>query len=75
MNPGKIRAAVADIAADTDPTRKAAKLASLCSALFRERGIELVAVGAVHNLVAVGAVEAVLEVIQLFKQRLQHHIQ
>jgi hypothetical protein len=45
MNPGKIRAAVADIAADTDPTRKAAKLASLCSALFRERGIELVVVG------------------------------
>jgi len=45
MNPGRIRAAVADIAADTDPTRKAAKLASLCSALFRERGIELVVVG------------------------------
>lgn len=30
---------------DTDPTRKAAKLASLCSALFRERGVELVVVG------------------------------
>ena len=29
MNAKKIRVAVADIAADTDPTRKAAKLASL----------------------------------------------
>ena len=45
MNAKKIRVAVADIAADTDPTRKAAKLASLCSALFRERGVELVVVG------------------------------
>jgi hypothetical protein len=45
MNASKIRAAVADIAADTDPTRKAAKLVSLCSALFRERGVELVVVG------------------------------
>jgi hypothetical protein len=45
VNAKKIRVAVADIAADTDPTRKAAKLASLCSALFRERGVELVVVG------------------------------
>ena len=45
MNARKIRSAVADIAADTDPTRKAAKLASLCCALFRERGVELVVVG------------------------------
>jgi hypothetical protein len=45
MNARKIKAAVADISADTDPTRKAAKLASLCSALFREHGIELVVVG------------------------------
>jgi hypothetical protein len=45
MNARKIKAAVADISADTDPTRKAAKLASLCSALFRERGVELVVVG------------------------------
>jgi hypothetical protein len=45
MNAKKIRVAVADIAADTDPTRKAAKLASLCSTLFRERGVELVVVG------------------------------
>ena len=45
MNAKKVRAAVADISADGDPTRKAAKMASLCSALFRERGIELVVVG------------------------------
>jgi hypothetical protein len=45
MNARKIKAAVADISADTDPTRKAAKLASLCCALFRERGVELVVVG------------------------------
>jgi hypothetical protein len=31
MNARKIKAAVADISADTDPTRKAAKLASLSS--------------------------------------------
>jgi hypothetical protein len=45
MNAEKVMAAVADIFADTDPTRKAAKMASLCSALFREHGIELVVVG------------------------------
>ena len=45
MNARKIKSAVADISTDTDPTRKAAKLASLCSALFRERGVELVVVG------------------------------
>jgi hypothetical protein len=45
MNARKIKTAVADISADTDLTRKAAKLASLCCALFRERGIELVVVG------------------------------
>src|ERR1017187_2697212 len=45
MNAKKVRTAVADVAGDTDPTRKAAKLASLCSALFRERGVELVVVG------------------------------
>jgi hypothetical protein len=33
MNAKKVRAAVADITADSDPTHKAAKLASLCSAL------------------------------------------
>jgi hypothetical protein len=41
----KLKDALANIAADRDPTRKAAKLASLCSALFRERGFELVVVG------------------------------
>jgi hypothetical protein len=40
-----VKAALADILADTDPTRKAAKLASLCSEVFRQRGIDLVVVG------------------------------
>lgn len=38
-------AALADIRAEQDPTLKAQKLASLVSAAFRERGIELVVVG------------------------------
>jgi len=45
MDQNTIRSALGEISADTDPTRKAAKLASLCSALFRERGVELVVVG------------------------------
>jgi hypothetical protein len=45
MNAGKIKAALADISAEADLTLKAAKLASLCSAVFRERGVELVVVG------------------------------
>lgn len=45
MNAKKLKAALVDVAGDADPTRKAAKLASLCSALFRERGVELVVVG------------------------------
>ena len=45
MDRDSIREALADISADNDPSRKAAKLASLCSALFRERGVELVVVG------------------------------
>jgi len=45
MDADKIMAALADISADEDPSRKAAKLASLCSAVFRERGVELVVVG------------------------------
>lgn len=40
-----IQRALADIAAETDPTLKHLKLASLVSAVFRERGIELVVVG------------------------------
>jgi hypothetical protein len=38
-------AALADIRTEQDPTLKAQKLASLVSAVFRERGIELVVVG------------------------------
>jgi len=45
MDRDAIRSALTDICADDDPTRKAAKLASLCSALFREHGVELVVVG------------------------------
>jgi len=40
-----INAAIAEIRSDPDPARKAQKLASLCTAAFRERGIELVVVG------------------------------
>lgn len=45
MQADLVKAALADILADTDPTRKAAKLASLCSEVFRQRGIDLVVVG------------------------------
>jgi len=45
MNQDMIKAALANISAEQDPTLKAQKLASLCSAVFRERGIELVVVG------------------------------
>src|SRR5436190_11815041 len=45
MNPETIQTALADITAESDPTLKHLKLASLCSALFREKGIELVVVG------------------------------
>ncbi len=45
MDPAKIKSALADIAAEKDPTLKSAKLASLCSALWLERGVELVVVG------------------------------
>ena len=40
-----IRKALADISAEKDATLKSIKLASLCSALWAERGIELVVVG------------------------------
>ena len=39
MDTGKIKSALADIAAEQDPTLKSAKLASLCSALWAERGV------------------------------------
>ena len=45
MDANQIKIALADISADKDLPRKAAKLASLCSALFRENGFELVVVG------------------------------
>jgi len=45
MDREKISTALADVSSDTHPSRKAAKLASICSALFRERGVELVVVG------------------------------
>ncbi len=40
MDSAKISAALKDIGSDADPVRKAAKLASLCSAVFRQKGIE-----------------------------------
>ena len=45
MESQEIRNALDDISADKDPALKSLKLASLCSALCRERGIELVVVG------------------------------
>lgn len=45
MKPELIQTALADITAESDPTLKSAKLASLCSALWAERGVELVVVG------------------------------
>ena len=41
----KIKVALADISGEKDPTIKSIKLASLCSALWAERGVELVVVG------------------------------
>lgn len=45
MNQDQIESALAEIVAETDPTVKHLKLASLCSALFSKRGVELVVVG------------------------------
>src|SRR6185312_12670109 len=45
MDPEIIRSALADVTNEKDPTVKSAKLASLCTALWAERGIELVVVG------------------------------
>jgi hypothetical protein len=45
MDAKKIHAALADITAEQDPTLKSLKLASLCSALWLESGVELVVVG------------------------------
>jgi hypothetical protein len=45
MDAKKIKSALADITAEQDPTIKSLKMASLCSALWTERGVELVVVG------------------------------
>jgi hypothetical protein len=45
MNDETIAAALGDIGGESDPTLKNLKLASLVSAVFRERGVELVLVG------------------------------
>lgn len=45
MEADKIKSALADITSEKDATVKSAKLASLCSALWAERGVELVVVG------------------------------
>ena len=45
MSPRTIAAALKDIGRERDPNLKSQKLASLVSALFRARGIELVVVG------------------------------
>ncbi|HSH94264.1 MAG TPA: hypothetical protein VK968_08970 [Roseimicrobium sp.] len=45
MDAKKLKAALADVTAEKDPTLKSAKLASLCSALWAEQGVELVVVG------------------------------
>jgi len=45
MDKRKIEGAVAEISAEQDATVKSLKLASLCSALWSERGVQLVVVG------------------------------
>jgi hypothetical protein len=45
MQANKIQSALADVTAEQDPTVKSLKLASLCGALWAERGVKLVVVG------------------------------
>ena len=45
MDAAKIKSALADVTTERDPTLKSAKMASLCSTLWAERGVELVVVG------------------------------
>jgi hypothetical protein len=45
MNAGQIQDALADISSEADPSLKLLKLASLCGAVGREQGLELVVVG------------------------------
>src|SRR5262245_14226733 len=46
MNADEIKRALVEITTETNPTLKHLKLASLVSAVFRERSVELVVVGA-----------------------------
>ncbi len=45
MDADRIKSGLADISSEQDATLKSLKLASLCSALWAERGVELVVVG------------------------------
>ena len=45
MDLDQIKAALLDVSGENDPTLKSLKLASLCSGLWAERGVELVVVG------------------------------
>ena len=45
MDAEKIKSALADVTAEQDTTIKSLKMASLCSALWAEHGVELVVVG------------------------------
>jgi hypothetical protein len=45
MDPAKIKSALEAISSERDPTVKSAMLASLCTALWAEQGVELVVVG------------------------------
>ena len=45
MDADAIKLAVADITAELDPTIKSLKMASLCSTLWAEHGVELIVVG------------------------------
>ena len=45
MDAAKIKSALADITGEQDPTIKSLKMASLCTALWGEQGVELVVVG------------------------------
>jgi hypothetical protein len=45
MDASKIKSALADITAEQDPTIKSLKMASLCTTLWGEHGVELVVVG------------------------------
>ena len=45
MNADKIKLAMVDITAELDPTIKSLKMASLCTTLWAQQGVELVVVG------------------------------